>query len=54
MSKVVYEYSSVKLPTDAKDMIDVLHAEKRKDDPRIRKADLWLEAVNLLKEQNNV
>lgn len=49
MTKVLHEYKNVQVPVEAKELIDVIYAEARLKNPRIRKADLWLGAVKLLK-----
>ena len=48
MQKILHEYKNVQVPLEAKELIDSLYEEHKKTNPRIRKADVWLMAVNLL------
>lgn len=45
MQKIVHEYTAVKVPVEAKQLIDALYLEAKKLNPRIRKADVWLTAA---------
>ncbi len=49
MAKMMYEYTNVQVPLDAKQKLDKVFASRKKKDKSIRKADLWLEAVSKLK-----
>lgn len=46
MPKILHEYQNVKVPLQAKEIVDQLFKEHKKTNPRIRKADVWLMAVN--------
>ncbi|HGJ5868541.1 hypothetical protein [Arsenophonus nasoniae] len=43
--KIMHEYKAIQVPEIAKEMMDELFKECKKKNKRIRKADLWLEAV---------
>ena len=46
MQKILHEYKNVQVPKEAKAAIDCLFEQAKRTNPRIRKADVWLRAVN--------
>lgn len=45
MIKIMHEYRAIQVPSTAKEMMDELFIELKKKNKRLRKADLWMEAV---------
>lgn len=43
--KMMHEYKAVQVPASAKEMVDKIFIEMKKKNKRIRKADIWLDAV---------
>ena len=46
----MYEYTSVNVPKEAADIINKAYDARKPKEPRLRKADLWIEAVRKLED----
>lgn len=49
--KLMYEYKAVQVPEQAKKRMDDLYIILKQTDKKLRKADMWLQAVELYAEK---
>ena len=45
MAKQMYEYVTVNVPVEAKELIDKKHKKAKQDGKKTRKADLWIDGA---------
>jgi len=49
VAKQMYEYVSVQVPVEAKELIDKKHEKARRSGKKTRKADLWVDGATKAK-----
>jgi len=50
VSKEMYEYKNVQVPVEAAEIINASYEKMKKLNPKLRKADLWLQAARKVKK----